>query len=248
MKTLEQEIADLKEKHAQDARDLERKHAVIAALGSIADGYDEPKINHFPLYGSVGSIGFDVPFSSYTAKGKAPDRALLAALLATFAPVSRVQVRDGCLSNRPAFSVLPGETQAREKTRRDYDATADDWKGELLDICPVTVDIDDIEHGGKASFQWFAYLPGGLYRFDVEFSLYGVELGRLETRRRYADSAHNYPVGWEVCQFYPTCGAQCIRWAAGGTEYPNHFTLWWDVDSGKATDFPALVKEAPKAV
>lgn len=248
MKTLEQEIQDLKDKHAKAERELEQKHAVIAALGSIANGYDEPKINHFPLYGSVGSIGFDVPFSSYTAKGKAPDRALLAKLLETFAPVSRVQVRDGCLSNRPNFSILTSETQERERGRRYNGATADDWKGELLDICPVTVDIDEIDRMGKASFQWFAYLPGGLYRFDVEFSLYSVNLGKLETRRRYADSAHNYPVGWDVCQFHPTCGAQAIRWAAGSSEYPNHFTLWWDVDSGKATDFPGLVKEeAPKA-
>jgi hypothetical protein len=241
MKTLEQEMQELQDKHAEAARELEAKHAVLVKLGDIGE-YEPPSVHYFKLYGARGGVHFRYNKYSSLRKGSNPDRALLARLLKDFPPVDRVQVKDGCTSFRPAVTA-PGFNRELAKGMSGIKPEETDWRGELLDVFPVTVRLE-VFQGPDARFEWYADLDGVLWEFSVEFPLYQTDLGTLDLRYDHYSDGEIKAV--DRCDFQPKHGAQRIRWSSGSHKTPNSFTLWWDVDSGKATDFPGLVN-LPKA-
>lgn len=219
-KTLEQELEELDLKKANDAEALRAKHAVLSAFGDTIAGYHPPFVHYGKLYGTVGSVSFKGTDYDTLREGKQPDGALLRVLLDKYPPVGKVEVKDGCTSFRLASG---------------------DWKGDLLDVCPVTIDIETYQ-SQRAAFHWFAEINGALWRMELSVPLHSTTLGVLTLKWEY-DRYHN-PIRVELCTFRPNHGANCIRFASGGQQYPNNFTLWWDVDSGKALDFPSFIKGA----
>jgi hypothetical protein len=221
----ERELAEI-EKRTQDKKAaIEAKYAVLEALGTIGQGYKQPFIHAGQLYGTVGSINFQHDYFVYgEQKFKQPDPDLLRSLLASFPPVGKTAYKDGSRSFRPASTI----THEMEEKAED-----------CLDICPVTVGLELYQHQ-TASFEWFATIAGNLWRFEVEFPLATADLGTLDLR--YRRELGETIV--DVCRFSPNHGAQSIRWPSGGSQYPNKFTLWWDVDTGKATDFPAIAQKS----
>ncbi len=220
MKTREQEIADLDNKLAEAKAALEAKHKIYDLLGDLA-GYAPPSVHYYKLYGKRGSITFRIQRYASIAEGKSPDRELFARLLSQFPPVGKVMVKDyGCTSFRPA---------------------AGEWKGDVLDICPVTVALD-LFQGHTAKFEWTAELAGELWEFNIEYGLHNTDLGTLNLSYSYHDRWHESIKRVEVCEFLPNHGAHRIRYASGSHTTPNPFVIWWDVDSGKAVNFPELVK------
>lgn len=229
--TQEQELQALEKNMAEEKIAIETKYRVIAALGQLPEGYKSPRIYVYSLYGTRGSVKFEHDwFALSWEKFKQPDSELLRTLLVSFPPTGKTMYRDGSLSFRPASVITP---EMEEKSK------------ECLDVCPVTVDLELYQHQ-TASFEWFAELAGELWRMEVEFPLYGSDLGQLDLRwkRTLGETVVDH------CQFMPKHGAMAIRWASGGSQYPNKFTLWWDVDTGKETDFPAIAQKAkePAAV
>lgn len=218
---LQAELTRIETKAREDKERVEKEYAILELIGPSVAEYETPRIHPYKLYGSRGSINFASPFSSSLAKGKAPDSALLAYLLEQFQPIPLVQVKDGCTSFRPALQ---------------------EWKGELLDVYPVTVYIETM-HNPQAKFEWYANFAGEVWNFEVTIPLYQTDLGTLRVERDYHDRWQNIEYSTiRVCEFTPKHGAQRIKWAAGDRKYTNNFTLYWDVDSGKAVDFPALIR------
>ena len=221
MKTREQEIAELDDKLAEAKRALEAKHKIYDQLGDLG-GYAPPQVSYYKLWGKRGSVIFRIQRYASIAEGKSPDRELFARLLTQFPPVGKVMVKDGgCTSFRPA---------------------AGDWhQGEVLDICPITVQLETFQTV-TAKFEWTTELAGELWEFEIEYNLYDTDLGTLDLRYSYHDRWHESIKRVEVCEFRPNHGAQRIRYASGSPTTPNPFVIWWDVDSGKAVNFPELVK------
>jgi len=239
METKQQELDKLAQDTEGKRAEIEAKYVILDQMAGIIEGYEPPSIHYGQLYGSNGSIHFRGCDYESIRKGKSPDRDLLAALLKAFPPQPKVQVRDGCLSYRPAVK---------------------EWKGELLDVCPITVHVE-VFQGLTATYEWFARLCTApawvrdhgiaqecldeLWRFEVTFPLGRTELGSVRTeveRDKYGTIMR-----YTRCEFLPNydkpLDAQVVKWASGGMQYPNSFELWWDVDGGKEVDFPATVKE-----
>jgi hypothetical protein len=221
---LAEELARIEKKAADDKERIEKEYAILQLIGPDVSSYETPHIHPWRLYGSRGSIKFSAPFSSSLARGKAPDADLLKFLLGKFSPVPLVQVKDGCTSFRPAFhETKQGQT--------------------VLDVFPVTVYIETT-NSPQAKFEWYANFAGEVWNFEVVFPLHQTDLGRLEVRYEYHDRWNN-PDNRTVehCDFHPNHGAQRIRWASVGRQYTNNFTLWWDMDSGKVVDLPAIAQK-----
>jgi hypothetical protein len=231
MKTQEQELQAIERKMQNEREAIAAKYKVLDAIGDLA-GYAPPSVHYYKLYGSRGSVNFGIQRYASIAEGKSPDRALLARLIEQFPPVARVQVKDGCTSFRPNVSA-EGFNVASLKGEADY-------RGELLDVCPITVRIE-VFQGPTVKFEWYSPVSGELWEFHVEYHLYQTDLGNLRVKYDYYDRWQNKIKQVSVCEFTPKHGAQRIRWASGSPETPNSFTLWWDVDSGKAVNFPELV-------
>jgi hypothetical protein len=235
MKTEEQELQALERKMQDEREAIAAKHKILATLGDLGE-YAPPSVHYYKLYGSRGSVAFKIQRYSSIAEGKSPDRELLTRLLAQFPPVERVQVKDGCTSFRPHVAAagfnlasLKGET---------------DWRGNLLDVCPITVRIE-VFQGPTVDFEWYAQVNGELWEFKVEYWLHQTDLGRLDVAYNRAFGRDSGEItGVERCDFYPKHNAQRIRWASGDRKTPNSFTLWWD--SGKAVNWPELVIAKPE--
>ena len=230
MKTQEQELQAI-ERKIQDKREaIAAKYKILDAIGDLS-GYAPPSVHYWKLYGSRGSVTFRIQKYASIAEGKSPDRALLARLLEQFPPVARVQVKDGCTSFRPHVAA-EGFNLAALKGESD-------WKGNLLDVCPITVRIETFQ-GTDVKFEWYASVNGESWEFQVEFPLYQTDLGTLRLEYDYYGRWQEEIKSVTVCEFTPKHGAQRIRWASGSHKTPNSFTLWWDIDSGKAVNFPDL--------
>ena len=223
----ERELAEVERRAQEKKAAIETKYRVLAALGAIGQGYKQPFIHVGELYGTKGCIKFQYDWFAYRDEFKQPDQELLRTLLGTFPPQGKTMYRAGCLSFRPAKTI----THELEEKATD-----------CLDICPITVDLELYQHQ-TASFEWFAEIAGELWRLEVEFSLYATDLGKLDIRwkRKLGETVVDY------CQFMPKHGGQAVRFASGGPQYPNKFTLWWDTDTGKETDFPAIAAGAVAA-
>ena len=220
MKTREQEIEALDKKLANEKVALDAKFRVLDQIGDLGD-YAPPSVHYYKLWNQRGSVAFRVQRYSSIAEGNSPDRELLTRLLNQFPPVSKVMVKDGgCTSFRPASA---------------------EWNGDVLDIFPITVRLD-LFQGHEANFEWTTELAGELWEFKVQYNLHDTDLGDLDLRYSYHDRWHESIKRVEVCEFRPRHGAQRIRYASGSPTSPNPFVIWWDVDSGKAVNFPELVK------
>ena len=220
--TLQEELAKVDAKAQEERAEIETKYRILDALGEN-NGYS-PRIFVHSLYGTKGSVKFEYNWYTYGKDAVQPTPELLRFLLEKFPPQAKTMFKHGSKSFRPATEITP---EMEEKSE------------ECLDVCPVTVDLETYQHQ-TASVEWFAELSGELWRFEVEFPLYGSDLGTLDLR--YKRTMGETIV--DRCQFLAKHGAQVIRWASGGPQYPNKFTLWWDVDTGKATDFPAIVRKS----
>lgn len=225
MKNLQSELAALDAATIEKRAQLIRQHAVLDQLQPIIDGYHAPMAHFHKLYGSVGSIHLHGCDYAAIREGKQPDRALLVALLAAYPPLDVLRVKDGCTSFRPA---------------RHYEENTVREEG-LYECYGVTVKIE-VFQGPHAEFKWYADLNGETWQFSVKFPLHKTDLGRLDAVAKRYDG-HGPVSSWERCEFYAKHDAQKIRWASGGREYPNSFTLYWDRDTGKALDFGQLIVE-----
>ena len=49
---------------------------------------------------------------------------------------------------------------------------------------------------------------------------------------------------WEHCDLSvdPKWNGQVVKWASGGPEYPNSFSVYWDRDTGGMLDYPSMIK------
>jgi len=231
MDTLEKELQELKEKYAKKEAELLREHKIRNILGNTFDGYEKPFIHFSKLYGTSGLIAVNYNRFQYGQnKPRNPDTALLRALIQKFPAVPILKYKDGCLSFRP-------EQQAEQDAAK---AIENGITVDLYECGPVTVRIDPAHFSQSASFEWVAEIDGGLWRIQVEFSMYAVELGTLDLK--FA----TYPDGEvkrvERCQFNPAWDAQVIRWGRGDEKTPNSFTLYWDRDTAATLDYSAMVK------
>jgi len=241
MRNLQEDIAELTRKHEEKRKELEAKHAILAQLGPVIEGRKEPSVYFHSLYGSRGSISFKWDkFRTSQDTRKQPDPELFRFLLTTFPPVARVRVKDGSTSFRPDVTA-PGFDRDLAKGMSGLRADETEWRGDLYDCYGVTARIE-VYQGPDVRFEWYATVNGQLWEFSIEFPLNLVDLGTLHVHAVYADSHHQHVSYYSECQFQAKHDAQVIRWASGAPEYPNSFTLYWDVDSGKALDFPSLVK------
>lgn len=221
MKTLQDALDDLNREQAEARAKLETEYAILSHFVTLAEGYNPPTVHPYKLYGAMGSVHFGYCRYASISEGKNPDRELFRRLLAAFPPaLPLVRVKDGCTSFRP-------------------DLPENNVKGQLYDCGPVKIDIK-VFQGPDASFEWHANINGELWRIEIEFPLHQCTLGSLNARARYVGEI---VTSWDVCEFRADAPAQVQKWASGGKEYPNHFTLFYDRDSGYTMDYPSLVKK-----
>jgi hypothetical protein len=221
MKTLKQELRDLETKAAEQREALVAKHSLLSHLGDLVGGYHPPFIHHTKLYGASGWISFSGSEYSSIREGKNPDRELFRKLLEKFPPcVPLIKVWDGCVSFRP-------------------DIPKNNEKGDIYDCGPIVVKVE-VFQSHRATFKWYATINEGMYEISITFPLHWCNLGQLNARPRYVGGILT---SWERCDFHANAPAQVIKWASGGKQYPNSFTLYWDRDSGNTLDFPGMVKE-----
>lgn len=222
MKTLDEELQALEDSTRQKREAVIAKHTILnSGISAITTDYHEPFVHYSKLYGRVGMVSFQGTKYSSLSDGKNPDRALFAALLAKFPPsVPQIRVRDGgCVSFRP-------------------DLEENNTKGDIYDCHAITARVE-VFQGPDVDFEWYTTINEQLWEINIRFPMHKCKnLGVLNARPRYMGEI---VTSWERCDFHATAPAQVIRYASGGKQYPNHFTLYWDRDSGSQIDFPGMV-------
>lgn len=226
MATKNDDLKKLEQKTVDEVNAINAKWLVLDNLGPMIEGYEEPRVHHYKLYGSVGSIHFSPCNYSSIKNGKDPDADLLRALLDKFPPVPILRVKDSSTSFRPAQFVK------------------DENEDHLYECFGVIVRIEPpcSYSQGIARAEWYSSINGNIWRFDFDSRLHQADLGRLELT--WTSRAFGREPMVERCNFTPKHNAQLIKWATGDygkSKTPNQFTLYWDTDSGKALDFAALM-------
>ncbi len=220
--TLNEELLKLEADTAVKREALMRKHAVLSSgLSVLLDGYQSPFIHHSKHYGRVGSIAIHGTDYAPLRDGKEPDAALLRALLDAYPPVPMLLIKDGCTSFRPqqTHGARTGES--------------------VEEVYPILCRLDEVDRGGWVKIEWTSRLNGDLWEFSVGFPLGKTNLGRLALKSRVRSGEIT---SWEHCEFTPSCGnARRIRWASGGRQYPNTFTVYWP--KPYEPDIAAFIKE-----
>ena len=232
MKTTEEKLQEAKEKYGKEQHQILREGDIRAILAPVQTGYEECSIHFYRLYGATGTIHFTgTRYSSLKNDGeKAPDVGLLRSLLAQFPPIPALLVKNGCASFRPK---TPG---AQEEIGE---------RAEVSEVFGVTVNVK-VFQGPTTEFHWYAELPSTeVWCFQVSYPFHQTAIGKLDVIAKYYGGHDSGKISsYERCKLYPAdSDAQVIRWASGGQEYPNSFTVYWDRDSGAALDFAKMVKE-----
>lgn len=242
-KTTADRLKASEERYKQEQVEIKRESSIRDMLAPIQQGYEPASIHFHKLYGSHGSIHFrGTDYSSLRkADEHAPDAALLRTLLKQFEPVSLLRVRDGCTSFRPDVAAVNAELPERADVYECY--------GVKLRI--------EVFQGPKVTFQWYSYLVvtdeaanvshPELWEFEVTLPFDRTDVGALDVVPRYIGGHSSGKISsYERCDFSAASSGQVIRWASGGKEYPNSFTVYWDRDSGEALDFAAMIKTEVK--
>lgn len=225
MKTLQQELDKLTKKYEEDVGALRKMYSILDAVRERVsiDDYHPPFIH----LGKLRTIAFRG--TEYSLReGKTPDASLLKDLMIKFPWVPVLKVKDGgCTSFHPESEI--GKRLA--------------FLADCYECGPVTIGVCDIEHGAKAVFRWFSEVNGDLYKFEVKFPLHKTRIGVLDAKAKHYGGEGGPISSWEKCEFIPdqTLNAQKIRWASGGPQYANSFTLFWDRDTGNEIDYAGLV-------
>lgn len=228
IKSLDEQLKWLDEKYANEKAAILNTHTILnSGLGMLLEGYSAPTVHHYKLYGRVGSIS--VAWNNYFSlqdRAKQPDASLLRALLETYKPEEMILYNDGCKSFRPASGV----------SQEDLDGP------KTSDVYPVIAKVEFL-HDRLVELHWNSLLNGDIWEFQFKIPLHYLDLGKLDARPRYYGGNSGKVSSWEVCQFYPhDKTAKVIRWASGGREYPNSFTVYWE-DTSAELDFPSMIKE-----
>jgi len=206
-KTTADRLAELEAEYQAKRAEIIKDEQFLAALPAWAHEYKHGSPHWYKLYGREVSIHFEpLRYSSIEQGLKSPDLEFVARLMDEFPPLPLVMVKDGCTSVRPAAA-----------------APEDSERVSLTPIAPFTIRIDTSELA--ASFEWTAAVGGFVAEFKVSLPL-PAKLGRLDVRVK-EDRYGGRKV--ERCEFEPTvAGARRIRWATGGPQYTNDFTVYWE--------------------
>jgi hypothetical protein len=238
MTRAEQKLKALQEQYEKQQAQTLQEERILEHVEPLAVGYVEPRIIFSKLYGTAGLVNFKHRgrYRLSTDKGQEPNAKLLKTLLERFPPVPYMKVKDGgCLSFRPDIE--------------ENNVDAESHNADVYDCYGVTLKVQTFQEQ-TIRFQWASELDGELWRFDIEVPFHQTDVGRLEIRARYyGGHASGKIASYEQCELYPKLelDAQCIRWASGGPEYPNSFTVFWDRDSGARIDFPGLFRRQEAA-
>lgn len=176
------------------------------------------------LYGSLGQVTCEQPRYSSIDKLPAPTVADVEALLAFFVPMEMNYRKGACTSFRPILY--------HDKDHRETDT--------VKLVAPILIRLKPGEFA-ELSIEWYGEHDKELWRVKVElpYSLvYQSKLGRLDLR--YTSTAFGRERQVERCEFSPIEPFTRVRWANGGRQYANEFTVY----APPGTDVWAIVKKA----
>jgi hypothetical protein len=214
---------------------------------------DRVEVMASQLYGSIAGIYLDHNFFDYAGTDKQPTYADIRELAKAFPPVRIVKVCDGCKSFRPA------ETLQTTYTEEQLD------KVDTEDVAPYIVCVEQEPTQWRhqtMTIQWYSKTPKGLVRLQVKLPLsyrlgtLTVEYGKNNQYRhvkkcefapnwntigQLGDCEQGYKTQLQPPKRYKTQLQGAIRWASGGPEYANKFTLYWvdyyeDANASTITD------------
>lgn len=221
MKTYEQELLELQQKQAREIQELASRYSVIAQLPNIGD-YAPPFIHHHKLYGSVGSVNYNIQWYSSIAKGKNPDAVLLKQLLTSHPPVDMIKIKRGCTSIQP-------EPETYESNN------------DTIEIDPVIIRLDPSQHGSSISVDWYGRIGEHLWRFDVEFPYHNQKIGIPNYRWNHYAGGNGEVSSVEFIGFKPVpLRAKYIKWGGGSSKDPGSITVYWE--RGDGPDVEGLVE------
>lgn len=228
------EIEELKAKHARELAELELKLEIRAALPDVGMPW---QVHVSELYGTVASVSIEYDFYGIRKGEPQPTLETVRAIGLALPGVPLVKVRDGCLS----FKAMP-YVEALPEAKKER------WQEEL-EVCPFTVKLSAFQQH-TAEFDWVAKVAERLVRVRVKIPT-PRELARLEVQysnymggRRVRDC--RVLIGDKSHVIYrdgnSLAGLESpIRWASGGPETPNDFTLYYVNYGGESATVADLV-------
>src|SRR5262245_768504 len=160
MKTLEERLAETKQKYEKEQAETIKRYEVMKQVMHYLEGYYEPMVYFYKLYGRIGSIHVHGCEYESIRKGKNPNADLLRLLLEKFPPVRMMKVKDGCTSFRPDTD------ENNEQLREGAD---------VYECHSVIVKVETFQHR-VADFEWTAEIDGDLYAFSVRFPWHITDL------------------------------------------------------------------------
>ena len=227
MKTLEQKLAELSAKHEQDKLETTLEHVLEEALPGI-------KANSFAseLYGREASVTIKTTFAELPTLLKKLPKPENACKLVTYATSFMTKIH--------------------------ADTVCDDKVKSQEDIFPYFVQLDANDHSHSAEIHFYAFLKGHKVEFTIETHLmewrnfFRIEATRKDHKGGFSwrdirivilDPLHN--IGNKAHLASP------IRWASGGNEYINRFTVYWTPIVENVSDareiFAEFLEIKPKA-
>lgn len=236
----EAELAKIEAAAASARQELARKRNVLDYMeGKLPDIWEHEHfvcVQHDEVCVSFKRVRYE-SIRGGKKDGDTPE--LLRRLLDQFPPMPMVKVKDGCSSFKPLVR------WEREQRKR-----AEQGKGEqqTYDCAGVRLHVD-VFQDQTVSFIWYSRAGAGeegeILRLEVKVPWYKLALGKLDMRARYYGGHKGEKVSsWEVCELYVDhkWGAQVVKWASGGPEYPNSWEVYWDKDTGDSMRWESMFK------
>ena len=231
MKNKEQELKELENSTLKKREAIITKWEVLEVFGNSIDKYEAPHVHTTTLYGTAGLIHFARCDYESIRSGKNPDKELLRFLLEKYPPVNILKVKEfGTTSFRP-------------------ESTITDVSEDLLYECFGVV-VDVYPHGypgipnGRCKAKWTTVIRDKMWRMEVDTPFYN-KLGKYIVKFESKETYLGRPNRIIECDFKPNFDGQRVRWATGDyvNNTPNHFTVYWDRDTGKSLNLPEILFE-----
>ena len=211
MKTLQQELEEIKREAEEKVRAANIKHEVLAKLPNT-DGYAQPYVHNTKIYGAKKWVRYSQQLYSSIATGKSPDAALVKTLMENLPPEDLLLLKSACTSfcHEDAWEPKHGVT--------------------ATEIAPYFIRIETTPGIAMDKLNWITMLDGQPTLIEVEMPrMKWFQLWPLYSGNGRAGDPGARIVGWDrkVRQDIPTTTPDIIRWASDRVQHPPCFTLYW---------------------
>lgn len=223
-------VEKVKKQYERDLRRAEIEDQISSALGPVLLGLKpHVHVHDKPLFGDVAWITFGDRYGTLVM-----DMARAKEIATAITPIESVLVRKGSVSFEP---------------KTYFEAHNKEHVESVSDVAPVWLQIEHDRESPTVAFQWYGKIENEIVRATVFLGRLGmwrdiasVDVTWKNLPGKRVVSRQSISLGSEMHALHGpngdviTMAESPIRWASGGAQYPNPYTIYY---ASLAPEMPA---------